>query len=335
MQGVWVMADYNNTLTWVFSEVRPVEPGPMRWVFKVSESKLKSTKFNAEPFRRAASPIIQKMVDEISDTNMREIVEALAAYQTRNSFSRTFTLQAAQELQQRLAELGCRGVRESVFLSNYAPNIFCQLPGTDTSLPMVYVGAHYDSRGPTRDSPTNRAPGADDNASGVAGVLEILRVITANGVTFRRTISFGLWAGEEQGLVGSDYEAYGLSISGVQIEAYVNLDMIGYYSRTYPDALWWVIRGVDTDLTDYGIELTYEYLGADTEIRTSTGCCSDQQSFLAYGYPAASVFESSTATANPNYHQASDLPATVDFVHAKRTTQAAAALLLTIAQPVE
>jgi len=325
------MADYNNTLTWVFSEEAPVEPGPMRWVFKIAESKIIPTEFDPEPFRRAPDPIIKKLIDGISDTNMKEIVETLAAYHTRNSFSDDITL-AGQELQRTLANLGCRGVRESVFIPAYAPNIFCQLPGTEPDLPMVYVGAHYDSRGPTRDSPTNRAPGADDNASGVAGVLEILRVITAHGATFRRTIAFGLWAGEEQGLVGSDYEAYGLSISGVQIRAYVNLDMIGYPSRTYPNALWWVTRGVDSTLTQMGIDLTYEYLGKNTEIRTSTGCCSDQQSFLAYGYPAASVFESSTATANPHYHQASDLPDTVNYVHAKRTTQAAAALLLTLAE---
>jgi len=322
------MADYNNTLTWVFSEEAPVEPGPMRWVFKIAESKIIPTEFDPEPFRRAPDPIIKKLIDGISDTNMKEIVETLAAYHTRNSFSDDIT-RAGQYLQQRLASLGCRGVRESVFIPTYAPNIFCQLPGTEPNLPMVYVGAHYDSRGPVRDSPTNPAPEADDNGSGTAGVLEIIRAITANGATFKRTISFALWAGEEQGLIGSDVESRELYNAGVAIRAYVNLDMIGYYSRAYPDALWWSTTGVNTALTRLGIELTRTYLG-NVAIRESTGCCSDNQSFNRY-FPAASVFESSTATLNPNYHRASDTADTVSYYHVMRNTQAAAALLLSLA----
>jgi len=200
---------------------------------------------------------------------------------------------------------------------------------------VVYVGAHYDSRGPNVNSPTDPAPGADDNGSGTAGLLEILRSITASGHTFKRTISFGLWAGEEQGLVGSDEEAYKLYEAGALIKAYVNLDMIGYYSRQYPNALWWSTTGVSSGLTQLGISLTRTYLGANTEIRQSTGCCSDNQSFLRYNFPAASVFESSTATLNPNYHRATDTASTVSYPHAKKTTQAAAALGLTLADDKE
>jgi len=328
------MADYDNTLTWVFSEEVPVEPGPMRWVFKVSESRIKPTKFNAEPFRRdAPDPHVAKIVDAISETNIESTVYYLSDnFHTRNSFAGDMT-RVATYLQGRLAGYGCKSVRQATFQARYAPNIFCELPGTDSSLAMVYVGAHYDSRGTNRDSTTERAPGADDNGSGTAGVLEILRAITENEITFKRTISFALWAGEEQGLVGSDYEAYRLSIAGVDILAYVNLDMIGYPNPSSPTALWWVYRGVDEALTDLGVELSYTYLGDDILINYSTGCCSDQQSFLYYGYPAASVFESSTATMNPNYHRPSDLPPTVNYNHAKRTTQMAVALLATLAEP--
>jgi len=329
------MADYNNTLTWVFSEEAPVEPAPMRWVFKVSGSTIKLTRFNAEPFRRdAPDPAVQKLVDGINQNVLEETVVTVAAFHTRNSFAAATTSTVAPYLRSSLAGLGCQSVRLATFRSGYAPNILCELPGTDTSLPMVYVGAHYDSRGFNTNSATERAPGADDNGSGTAGVLEILRVITSNRATFRRTISFALWAGEEQGLVGSDEEAYRLRNLGVQILAYVNLDMIGYPSPSYPNALWWVSRGTTPELTDLGVELTKTYLGASTEIRLSTGCCSDQQSFLYYNYPAASVFESSSATLYPDYHKPTDTPDKVDYAHARRTTQAAASLLLTLAEPV-
>jgi len=264
---------------------------------------------------------IQATVAHLSDPNI---------FKTRNSFAPD-TLKAADYLQGRFEDLGCKLARKETFQARYAPNVFCELPGTEPNLPMIYVGAHYDSRGPNVNSATDPAPGADDNGSGTAGLLEIIRSIQASGHTFKKTISFGLWAGEEQGLVGSDSAAYRLYLAGVEIEAYVNLDMIGYYSRTYPNAIWWSTRGVTQGITQLGITLTRTYLGEDTEIRESTGCCSDNQSFLKYSYPAASVFESSSATLNPNYHRASDTAGTVSYPHAQRTTQAAAALILTLA----
>jgi len=303
-------------------------------VFKVSESRIKPVRFNAEPYRRdAPDPIVEKIINEISDVHIRTTVVHISnpnIFYTRNSFAPD-TVDAAEYLRGRFEALGCKLARVETFQARYAPNIFCELPGTEPSLPRIYVGAHYDSRGPNVNSATDPAPGADDNGSGTAGLLEILRSIQASGHTFKKTISFGLWAGEEQGLVGSDYAAYRLSTTGVRIEAYINLDMIGYPSRTYPNALWWSTRGVTSSITQLGISLTRTYLGDDVEIRESTGCCSDNQSFLKYSFPAASVFESSTATLNPNYHRATDTASTVNYQHAKRTTQAAAALILTLA----
>jgi len=333
-QGVWVMADYNNTLTWVFSEEAPVEPGPMRWVFKITEKRIKPISFNAEKYRRdAPDPLVARLVNYISAARIEETVYYLSdTFHTRNSYA-DLTL-VVEFLERRLTVLGCEKVRNEEFRTNWAPNIFCEIPGTDSTLPMVYVGGHYDSRGSIRDSTTQRAPGADDNGSGTAGVLEILRAISENGATFRRTISIALWAGEEQGLVGSRYEAAQLSDAGVEIDGYINLDMIGYPNSAAPTTLYWSTNGVDRPLTDFGVELTYTYLGDDTLIGYSTGCCSDQQSFVENGYRAVSVFESTAASRNPNYHQSTDLPPTVNYNHARRITQMAAALLLTLAEPV-
>jgi len=222
------------------------------------------------------------------------------------------------------------------FASGFSPNVLCEIPGTDPTAAMVYIGAHYDSRGTNTNSPTDRAPGADDNGSGTAGLLEILKGITSaasEGITFRRKISFALWAGEEQGLVGSDATAAELSEDGVEILAYVNMDMIGFPQVGDPNTLWWKYRSVTETLTDLGISLSETYLGEDTVIDYSYSCCSDQQSFYLLGYPAAGVFESTMGTNNPNYHRASDLPNTISYSHAMRTTQMAASLLLTLAEP--
>jgi carboxypeptidase Q len=75
------------------------------------------------------------------------------------------------------------------------PNVVAEIPGRDGSGEAVVVGAHLDS--------WDFSPGAQDNATGVAMVLEAARVIAALGRPPRRTIRFVLWGGEEQGLLGS------------------------------------------------------------------------------------------------------------------------------------
>ncbi|HUU35968.1 MAG TPA: M20/M25/M40 family metallo-hydrolase, partial [Vicinamibacterales bacterium] len=76
-------------------------------------------------------------------------------------------------------------------------NVIAEIPGTDSALKdeIVMVGAHLDS--------WHTGTGATDNADGVATAIEALRILKALGVTPKRTIRVALWAGEEQGLLGS------------------------------------------------------------------------------------------------------------------------------------
>jgi len=74
-------------------------------------------------------------------------------------------------------------------------NVIAELPGTDKKDEIVMLGGHLDS--------WHSATGATDNAIGVATMMEALRIIRASGLQPRRTIRIALWAGEEQGLLGS------------------------------------------------------------------------------------------------------------------------------------
>jgi hypothetical protein len=76
-----------------------------------------------------------------------------------------------------------------------ASNVLGEIPGTDLADEIVMMGAHFDT--------WHASPNASDNTSGVAVVLEAARILTALGVSPRRTIRLALWAGEEQGLHGS------------------------------------------------------------------------------------------------------------------------------------
>jgi hypothetical protein len=76
-----------------------------------------------------------------------------------------------------------------------ASNVLAEIPGTDLADEVVMLGAHFDT--------WHASPNASDNTSGVAVMLEAVRILEAIGATPRRTIRIALWSGEEQGLYGS------------------------------------------------------------------------------------------------------------------------------------
>lgn len=113
-------------------------------------------------------------------------------------------------------------------------NVLAQLPGTDPELreEIIVVGAHYDhvGYGNTRNSygPYGYIHnGADDNASGVAGVLEAARVLTELKAPLKRTIVFAFWDGEEAGLFGSKHWTAHPTAHLHNVKCFINLDMIG------------------------------------------------------------------------------------------------------------
>ena len=102
-------------------------------------------------------------------------------------------------------------------------NVLADIPGTDLANEVVLLGAHLDT--------TPGATGATDNATGVAAMLEAVRVIQTLGLKPRRTIRLALWGGEEQGLLGSRAyvaEHYGTAANPkpahASVAAYYNLD---------------------------------------------------------------------------------------------------------------
>ena len=91
------------------------------------------------------------------------------------------------------------------------------------------MGGHYDHLGKWEDYIYN---GADDNGSGSVGVLNIAKAIAANPVKPKRSIVFGLWTGEEEGLLGSRYYVQNPIFPMDKTVGYLNYDMI---SRPYDE----------------------------------------------------------------------------------------------------
>ena len=120
-----------------------------------------------------------------------------------------------------------RPVPGRIPLETSMTNIVATLKGSDPeSADRVYVvGAHYDSRPTDLVDGESDAPGADDNGSGTAAVLELARVMAAH--PSEATIVFVAFDGEEQGLFGSDDFARLFTAAGVKPQGVLNLDVIG------------------------------------------------------------------------------------------------------------
>jgi hypothetical protein len=108
-------------------------------------------------------------------------------------------------------------------------NVYAVLKGSDPAQAgrRVLVTGHYDSRNSANVNTHDPAPGANDDASGVAVSLESARALTSSGIKFPSSIVFAAVAGEEQGLVGSAHLAKLAKTEGWDLEAVLNNDIVG------------------------------------------------------------------------------------------------------------
>jgi len=222
------------------------------------------------------------------------------------------------------ASLGTRGVN---LLTTPAP--------ADASLPLVIVGAHYDSLPGT--------PGADDNASAVAALLELAAWIgprlAAEGRPKAR-LQLAAYDQEEDGLVGSHHHSG--TVAGA-VKGMISLEMLGYVDhRPGSQQLPPHLTGLYPDVGDFigvvgnetacglletmtaglkaidGLPVESMAVPGDGTLLPVTRL-SDHASFWDRGLPALMITDTSFFR-NPHYHQATDAPATLDYAFLAKVT---------------
>jgi Zn-dependent M28 family amino/carboxypeptidase len=161
------------------------------------------------------------------------------------------------------------------------------------------VTAHLDSV--NHENPSGAAPGADDNASGAAGVLEIVRCLA--GHDHAQNLRFILFGGEEQGLFGSSAYVAGLG-SGHGVRTAVNMDMIATINATTGPTV--LIEGgpiSQTLIDNLAVAAeTYTGLAVQTSLHFAN---SDHVPFITAGIPAVLLIEGNDS-ANTHVHTARD-----------------------------
>ncbi len=207
-----------------------------RGVFPVDPNTVLVRQSVNRPPREAArfSPEIQAFVDEVDGDRWMVDVTTLSGF---NRYTHGPQIDQARDwlVNQFDAMPGLTVTTPSFWVqSTLAYNVMATLVGTTTPDQWYIIGGHYDS---TSENPYVAAPGAEDNASGCAGVLEMARILTDHPP--ESTVLFVCYSGEEQYLYGSRAHVDELTASGdlSKVQGMLNMDMIGYTSDSDLDCL--------------------------------------------------------------------------------------------------
>lgn len=264
---------------------------------------------------------IDDLVAEIKQDSLESYVLALQDFFVR--LPNTDPAHAARDwIADKFSEFGYDSVLVDTFVGaqipSYTPclcyNVMAYKVGTTLPDHKIIIGGHWDA--------VPNSPGADDNASGTAAVLEMARVL--KDIETSMTIIFIALDAEEAGLLGAHHYADAAAARNEDIVVMINSDMIAhltntnranvYTAYTYGYADLWA----DMAATHGGIDITDVLVG---------GGSSDQRAFWDAGYHAIFVQED---LFSPNWHDPTDIADSMNFDYMTRMVRATAATAYTV-----
>ena len=263
------------------------------------------------------------------EVNLRETVRYLSQEIGPRSYLDVRKLtEAADYIEARFRSSGCRTARQPFTLhGDTYYNVIAERGGPGDGI--LVIGAHYDTVVGT--------PGADDNASGVAGLLELARLSSEN--PSQRVVRYVAFSLEEPpaymtSRMGSFVYAKSLSDGGVKVYGMISLEMLGYFSdrpgsQYYPSSLFKLFYPGRGDFIAFVGNLSSRpftrkvkdaFKSASTLPVQSLNTFSlvpgvdfsDHRSFWKFGYPAFMVTDTAFYR-NPHYHTRSDAPEILDY----------------------
>ncbi|KAG6888904.1 hypothetical protein C0992_007143 [Termitomyces sp. T32_za158] len=238
-------------------------------------------------------PVIASIVGNISIPQMNNDIRFLtgedgkSGITSRHSFS-SGARTAALWLKDSFEETGAI-CELKPFLPGFTSNLVCRYSSVLNTTATVILGAHYDSRGSFGNL---RAPGGDDDGSGIVALLSIAKTIKRKGIKFLSNVELVAFAGEEQGLLGSKAYSRELREANANVTVMIQADMLAYREPGEPSQLG----------------LPELFVSSVNRL-----CCSDHQSFHEQGFPATQVFERAGPIADPMYHNSGDLSERIGY----------------------
>jgi leucyl aminopeptidase len=268
------------------------------------------------------------LLPQLQASHILSTIESMAAFQNRISTS-SHGVAASDWLYQQWRQLAAGRsdvqVQQVRHVGWPQKSVLLRITGRSKPAETIVLGGHLDSI--SSGSPeTARAPGADDDASGVASLTEVIRVMMAGGYRPERSIEFIAYAAEEAGLRGSQQIATQYQRRGRQVLGVLQLDMTAYQGDAQD--IWIFTDHTNAAQNQFVADLVTAYLPSLSVAYDRCGyACSDHASWTARGFASSFPFEASFAHSNPRIHTPNDTTANfgTQAAHALKFTQLALA----------
>lgn len=280
-------------------------------------------------------PSVNSIVDKINADSLEKNVQWLQSMGTRFCLANN-RKEIAIKIKNRFIQLGYTNTTiDSFFITKtyssktyntWQYNVIATIQGSTSPNTVCIMGGHYDDYSKNSD-PFNTAPGANDNASGVAATLEVARVIHDNNFIPTTTIQFVAFAAEELGLFGSKDYASKLAASNSAVSMMLNSDMIACWPGSDPSL--WTVNIMDyansISLRENAQKICSIYTNLKTNNDNKYNTQSDSYSFYLNGYKA--IFFESNAQ-DVSYHSTSDISSHCNFDYLKEVAKISCAMLI-------
>lgn len=330
-------------------EVLLASPGPAPRLTEVSESRLTGlrelVRVSGTPIPRPvaetelprrlreADPMIADMVAALTEINFVATWQALDDFETRY-YSTPENAQSVQWMYDQFVSFGLAAEMHEYEQEGPKHNVIATHPGVVDPSKVVYICGHFDAISPTPDV---CAPGADDNASGTAAVIEAARVMSQ--YLFEYTVKFACFNGEEQGLIGSAAYVADIAAAGEDVIGVYNCDMISYRGTdpAPPDLILYTNSASENLATTLETAVA-DYLPGLLEpiVIVEALAASDHASFWNHGYQAICSIEDEAWGDDfcPWYHTCEDRIERYPHDYGTYCAKANLAALATVAVPV-
>lgn len=280
--------------------------------------------------------IVQPLLREVTAAELISKVTKLSSFKNRYYNKSETGVEAANWIKSEYSRMA--GARSDLSVNAEShrfdqPSVIATIPGTGPKKDeIIIIGGHLDSINQSALFSPHKAhaPGADDNASGTASVMETYRILSESGFRPNRTIQFMGYAGEEKGLLGSQDIANRYRREGKTVVAVMQLDMTMYPGATPQIAM--IMDNTHAGLNSFTKKLIDSYLGVRWVEDQCGYACSDHASWTRAGFPAVMPSEAMKRDMNPHLHTTRDTLDKLDAAHGTLYIKLALAFAVEIAQ---
>jgi leucyl aminopeptidase len=265
----------------------------------------KSWRPNILNYKIQRNNLVNRFINQLDEKNISNDIIHLSSYHTRYHTS-SEGLKAMQWIYARWNDLTKH--RSDIKLTYYKhqqspqPTVILTIKGRSDK--RIIIGGHADSINTNDEGPLSHAPGADDNAAGIAVITELINVLMHNNYVPEKTLVFMAYAAEEVGILGSYEIAHHYMNQKTSIDGVIQFDGVNYTGKTFEMAL----------IDDYTSPQQNKFLAMliDTYLKVSwryDSCgygCSDHAAWNYEGYHASYPVETIASEQNPFIHSSED-----------------------------